>query len=192
MKAKAELKGDVSSDVDLGSGKSCLSGGTEHSGRLIIGRRRRSSLGEDLPKKIRRIETKIDSIKKMLRRYIISEKIVSEYPLMKALSFHAAIEIADMKDYSINIYLLKLPDSLRKTMLAMSWLKEASAHQVAELSGRTRCVESFHLNQLERMGYLVKSKKGKKVYFKIPQLFVKKVKETLTSKRHRVMMNAKI
>ncbi|MEM2904292.1 MAG: hypothetical protein QW057_00035 [Candidatus Bathyarchaeia archaeon] len=62
--------------------------------------------------------------------------------------------------------LLNLPDSLRRTMLAVNELKEATAEEVAGKSNRTRSVETIYLNQLVRMGYLTRTKKKRKVYFK--------------------------
>ena len=62
--------------------------------------------------------------------------------------------------------LLNLPDSLRRTMLAVNELKEATAEEVAAKSERTRSVETIYLNQLVRMGYLTRTKKKRKVYFK--------------------------
>jgi len=133
-------------------------------------------LGEDLPRKLQRIETKIDSIKKMIRQYVLSTKTGEETIPAKASDLYpTGTEIAaDFGEPSINVYLLKLPDSLRKTMLAMSWLREATSSQVAKITGRSRSVESFHLNQLERMGYLVKFRRGKRIYFKVPKPIEKK------------------
>jgi len=62
--------------------------------------------------------------------------------------------------------LLDLPDSLRRTMLAVNELKEATAEEVAAKSNRTRSVETIYLNQLVRMGYLTRTKRKRKVYFK--------------------------
>lgn len=63
--------------------------------------------------------------------------------------------------------LLKLPDNLRKTMIVILQLKEASAKAVAKQTHRTRGMESIYLNQLTRMGYIEKIKKGRKVCFRI-------------------------
>jgi len=68
----------------------------------------------------------------------------------------------------INVYLMRLPDSLRLTIFAMDRLKEATTSQVAKETGRSRSVESIHLNQLERMGYLEKYRKGRKIHFRMP------------------------
>lgn len=63
--------------------------------------------------------------------------------------------------------LLELPDSLRRTMMALQELKEATAEETTEKTGRTRSVESIYLNQLARMGLLHRSRRGKKVYFEM-------------------------
>ncbi|KYH40839.1 MAG: hypothetical protein AYL32_009140, partial [Candidatus Bathyarchaeota archaeon B26-2] len=68
------------------------------------------------------------------------------------------------------------------TMLVMERLGEATTVEVARETGRSRSVESIHLNQLERMGYLEKYRKGRKIYFKVPQLVVN---ETETANRRR-------
>lgn len=51
---------------------------------------------------------------------------------------------------------MALPDHLRKTMLALAKLVEARADEVAEITQRTRAIESGYLNQLVRLGYVKK------------------------------------
>ncbi len=63
------------------------------------------------------------------------------------------------------IKLLKLPDHLRKTLIAVILLREATATQVAEKTNRARAVESNYLNQLERINLLKRNRKGRTVYF---------------------------
>ena len=63
--------------------------------------------------------------------------------------------------------LLRLPNTLRKTMIAVIQLKEAPAGTVAKHTQRTRGIESLLLNQLVRMGYLVKIKRGRQVFFRL-------------------------
>lgn len=62
--------------------------------------------------------------------------------------------------------LLELPDSLRRTILALRGLREATTEEVAERTGRTRSVETIYLNQLVRMGLLARERRGRKIYFK--------------------------
>jgi len=61
--------------------------------------------------------------------------------------------------------LLLLPDYLRKTAMVMLELEEATASEVAERTERARAVESGYLNQLERMGFLERKRRGRLVYF---------------------------
>ena len=61
---------------------------------------------------------------------------------------------------------MNLPDSLRKTMIMMAELKEATPEEVALKTNRTRGLENIYLNQLERMSYVEKVKRGKRVYFR--------------------------
>lgn len=110
-------------------------------------------------KQLKRIEEKIDSIKKMLQEHFSSMKEVEVPPKKLDVPLSAPI----------SVYLLKLPDSLRQTMLAMDRLKEATTSGVADLTGRSRSVESIHLNQLERMGYIEKFRRGRKIFFRIPK-----------------------
>jgi len=61
--------------------------------------------------------------------------------------------------------LLRLPDHLRKTMVALSKLVEGRADEVASITGRARAIESGYLNQLVRLGYVKKIRKKHQIYF---------------------------
>ena len=61
--------------------------------------------------------------------------------------------------------LLTVPDHLRKTMVAVFTFGVVTANDVAKHTGRARAVESSYLNQLNRMGFFERQKKGRKVYF---------------------------
>jgi len=63
--------------------------------------------------------------------------------------------------------LLSLPRSLRKTVMALYKLKEATAEDLTRETNRLRAVESASANQLVRMGYLKKKREGRRVYFYI-------------------------
>jgi len=63
--------------------------------------------------------------------------------------------------------LLALPRSLRKTVMVLYKLKEATAEDLSRETKRLRAVESASANQLVRMGYLKKKREGRKVYFYI-------------------------
>jgi len=59
-----------------------------------------------------------------------------------------------------------LPDRLRRTMMTLIEMGEATTSQVAERTGRTRISESVALNELTRLGFVKKRKVGRTVYFK--------------------------
>ena len=61
--------------------------------------------------------------------------------------------------------LLDLPMALRKTAVELYKVDRATADELAEMTGRLRAVESNAANQLVRMGYVKKSKLGRKTYF---------------------------
>ena len=63
--------------------------------------------------------------------------------------------------------LFSLPRSLRRTVLVLYKLKEATAEDLARETKRLRAVESASANQLVRMGYLKKKREGRKVHFYI-------------------------
>jgi hypothetical protein len=63
--------------------------------------------------------------------------------------------------------LLTLPDHLRKTAMILIKQGEATASDIARISGRARAVESGYLNQLLVMGHVKKRRKGRHVYFSV-------------------------
>jgi DNA-binding MarR family transcriptional regulator len=63
--------------------------------------------------------------------------------------------------------LLSLPDNLRKTYLVVASLGECTATEVANLTGRSRAIESSYLNQLVRMGWLAKRRNSKTLNFRV-------------------------
>ena len=63
--------------------------------------------------------------------------------------------------------LLSLPSALRKTVMALYKLKEATAEDLSRETKRLRAVESASANQLVRMGFLSKKREGRNVYFYI-------------------------
>ena len=63
--------------------------------------------------------------------------------------------------------LLSLPSSLRKTILALYKIGEATATHLSKETKRRRAVESAYANQLTRLGYLAKKRIGRKTYFYI-------------------------
>jgi len=115
-------------------------------------------LDEELSARLQRIEEKIDNLIRLLESHSSREVDVNLLPMR--------IEPAEVAP--VSVFLMRLPDSLRQTMFAMRKLREATTSEVARETGRSRSVESIHLNQLERMGYLEKFRRGRKIYFRIP------------------------
>ncbi len=59
----------------------------------------------------------------------------------------------------------ELPENLRKTALILIKLEEATADEVARVSGRKRSTESYYLNLLTSLKLAKKKKVGRKIYF---------------------------
>jgi DNA-binding transcriptional ArsR family regulator len=60
---------------------------------------------------------------------------------------------------------LTVPDSLRKSLFAVSALSKATADEVCVKTGRHRSIENKYLNELVRAGWLKRERIGKKVYY---------------------------
>jgi DNA-binding transcriptional ArsR family regulator len=60
---------------------------------------------------------------------------------------------------------LTVPDSIRKSLFAVSDLKSCTADEVSVVTGRHRSIENKYLNELYRGGWLVRERKGKKIYY---------------------------
>jgi DNA-binding transcriptional ArsR family regulator len=72
------------------------------------------------------------------------------------------------EDLKEKIFLL--PDHLRNTLYALKSLGgEATAAQVSKVTEKARAVESAYLNQLARLGFIRKKRKGRIVYFQLIQ-----------------------
>ena len=65
-----------------------------------------------------------------------------------------------------NESLLTLSKPLQETALALLQFEEATAEMICELTKKKRAVESALLNELVRLKYCEKSRKGRNVYFK--------------------------
>ncbi|RLI09908.1 hypothetical protein DRO42_03010 [Candidatus Bathyarchaeota archaeon] len=76
--------------------------------------------------------------------------------------------VEEIKPETLDVMtLLSLPDHLRKTAMVVCRLGKATAEEIAEGTGRARAVESGYLNQLVRMGYLKKERRGRQVLFSV-------------------------
>ncbi len=115
-------------------------------------------MDEELSARLQRIEEKIDNLIRLLENRSSREVDVNLLPM----------RVESAEGAPVNVFLMRLPDSLRRTMFAMRKLREATTLEVARETGRSRSVESIHLNQLERMGYLEKFRRGRRIYFRIP------------------------
>ncbi len=63
--------------------------------------------------------------------------------------------------------ILSLPMALRKTVMVLYKLEQATADDLARETKRLRAVESAAANELVRMGYVKKKREGRDVYFYI-------------------------
>jgi regulator of replication initiation timing len=68
---------------------------------------------------------------------------------------------------------LTVPDSLRKSLFAVSALSKATADEVCIRTQRHRSIENKYLNELVRAGWLKRERIGKKIYYS----YVKKKEE---------------
>lgn len=62
-------------------------------------------------------------------------------------------------------FYLTVPDSLRKSLFAVSDLSKATANEVCDRTGRHRSIENKYLNELVRAGWLKRERIGKKIYY---------------------------
>ncbi|WP_406657697.1 hypothetical protein V7O62_03830 [Methanolobus sp. ZRKC2] len=60
---------------------------------------------------------------------------------------------------------LTVPDSIRKSLFAVSKLEFCTADEVSLVTGRHRSIENKYLNELYRGGWLERERKGKKIYY---------------------------
>ncbi|MDK2911761.1 MAG: hypothetical protein PWR29_718 [Methanolobus sp.] len=60
---------------------------------------------------------------------------------------------------------LTVPDSIRRSLFAVSNLKSCTADDVSVVTGRHRSIENKYLNELYRGGWLERERKGKKIYY---------------------------
>jgi response regulator of citrate/malate metabolism len=102
----------------------------------------------------------LDEIRENLER--LNEKI--DLMLKNQKSAQKAVP-SDIPAVLDSITLLSLPDHLRKTLVTLHKLREATAKEVAIQTRRARAVESGYLNQLVTMGYMKKERVGRKAYF---------------------------
>ncbi|MEN3051425.1 MAG: transcriptional regulator [Candidatus Methanosuratincola petrocarbonis] len=117
----------------------------------------------ELQSALEKLEKEISSMKFML------EQILSlQQQLVEKARIKVGQEESELPADGLNIsILLRLPDHLRKTMLALAKHVEARADEVAEITQRARAIESGYLNQLVRLGYVKKVRRKHQIYFTI-------------------------
>ena len=111
-----------------------------------------------------RIEKEFALVKNHLEEMISLQKEILEKLSPKKMT--EEIDENSSNGLSVSV-LLKLPDHLRKTMIALSKLIEGRADEVANITGRARAIESGYLNQLVRLGYVKKVRKKHQIYFAV-------------------------
>ncbi|MDH7556921.1 MAG: hypothetical protein ACQXXL_07890 [Candidatus Methanosuratincola sp.] len=117
----------------------------------------------ELQSVLEKLEKEISSMKFMLEQILSLQQQLVEKTRIKGGQEESELP-ADGLDISI---LLRLPDHLRKTMLALAKLIEARADEVANITQRARAIESGYLNQLVRLGYVKKVRRKHQIYFTI-------------------------
>ncbi len=119
-----------------------------------------------MPEEVKRLVEALEAIADKLDRIYnkLVELATEQHKVTEKLK--GAIEEVAPKALDV-VALLKLPDHLRKTALALDKLGEGTADDVAKVTGRKRAIESAYLNQLARMGYVIKKRVGKKVVFTV-------------------------
>jgi predicted transcriptional regulator len=110
----------------------------------------------------------IDLLKKMNRNMeLITRKLDRLIEIQRPTSGQMTrVGVSLPEDMPLDVTtLLSLPDHLRKSALALSTLREATATDLSKETNRVRAVESDYLNQLVSMGLVKKKRKGRDVYF---------------------------
>jgi uncharacterized protein (DUF1015 family) len=95
------------------------------------------------------------------------EKLNEKMEIMIELQKHERKELQQpLADTPLDVMtLLSMPDHLRKTAMTLCRLGRATADEISQQTHRARAVESAYLNQLVIMGYLKKTRDGRKAYF---------------------------
>jgi hypothetical protein len=112
-------------------------------------------------KPIREIVRILGEISQKLERILESQTVMIRY-------LEKSQPVQTKRPMPIDVdTLLKLPDHLRISVQALMGLKSATAEEIAAQTHRTRAAESDYLNQLLKMGYLKKERRGRTVFFSV-------------------------
>jgi Holliday junction resolvasome RuvABC ATP-dependent DNA helicase subunit len=109
-------------------------------------------MDKEVSDRMKNIEERLNVLEKIIREHISYTVTPTSKPTQLGLGLNE---------------LLALPSSLQKSMLAVQELGEATASNVAEKTERDRTVENIYLNQLVRLKYINKERRGRKIYFKV-------------------------
>lgn len=91
---------------------------------------------------------------------------INETLLQRLISGEASAKVIPTPQPDV-MTLLSLPSALRRTVIALYKLEEATADELAKETNRMRAVESASANELFRLGYIKKRREGRDVFFYI-------------------------
>jgi uncharacterized membrane protein len=113
--------------------------------------------------KIRKMQSAVEEINIINQKNSeIINKTIQE--IIYSLRIEAVeIEVSGFKPS----FIFELPDHLRYTIKAVMEKGNISAEEVSKITERSRSLESAYLNQLVRLGYIEKNRKGQIVLYKI-------------------------
>ena len=118
---------------------------------------------------IGRVEKELGSMKSLLEQVASYQQELIERSKGGKFAIGATEENNPTEDGLDVGILLRLPDHLRKTVLALAKLIEGRADEVSEITRRARAIESGYLNQLVRLGYVTKMRRKHQIYFAISE-----------------------
>ncbi len=121
---------------------------------------------EEFKQAMERLGQEVQAIKSCLEQIISDQQELLKLARMPRIEKEAVGGGDDESSSGLDVsILLKLPDHLRKTMLALAKLIEGRADEVSQLTGRARAIESGYLNQLVRLGYVKKVRRKHQIFF---------------------------
>ncbi len=121
---------------------------------------------EEFKQAMERLGQEVQAIKGCLEQIISDQQELLKLARMPRIEKKAVGGGDDESSSGLDVsILLKLPDHLRKTMLALAKLIEGRADEVSQLTGRARAIESGYLNQLVRLGYVKKVRRKHQIFF---------------------------
>ena len=129
--------------------------------RMLLGREK-----IDLMKLIRQLQKQID----VLRQASLNAELKFKRRDLKISGLQKAVESLKRVPERIaisNEEVLKIPPFMIATFAAISKIGSGQADEVSAITGRVRAVESSHLNQLHREGWLNKYRVGRQVFFSL-------------------------